>query len=202
MRPKKRSCSRRCIERFCWSTLKASPAFVMAGLVPAIHVFRCMQPRRGCPARGRARRDFVGRRRSVVQVWGQTPGMNPSPDRAFSQDRRAHHAVKSPNRGSMLDPSLRVDSLRFAASGCVVFHDKIPRPAATDPLQDAAMCFAARNGMVGVKANYRLAPAHPSPSGARDVAAAPHGSSRRGSRPADARTRPRDRGAGPALMWF
>ena len=45
-------------------------------------------------------------------------------------------------------------------------------PAAADPLQDAAMCFAARNGMVGVKANYRLAPANPWPSGARDVAAA------------------------------
>jgi acetyl esterase/lipase len=45
-------------------------------------------------------------------------------------------------------------------------------PAAPDPLQDAAMCFAARNGMVGVKMNYRLAPANPWPSGARDVAAA------------------------------
>jgi acetyl esterase/lipase len=45
-------------------------------------------------------------------------------------------------------------------------------PAATDPLQDAAMCFAARNGMVGVRMTYRLAPAHPWPSGARDVAAA------------------------------
>jgi acetyl esterase/lipase len=40
-----------------------------------------------------------------------------------------------------------------------------------DPLQDAAMCFAARNGMVGVKINYRLAPANPWPSGTRDVAA-------------------------------
>jgi len=34
------------------------------------------------------------------------------------------------------------------------------------------MCFAARNGMVGVKVAYRLAPANPWPSGARDVAAA------------------------------
>jgi acetyl esterase/lipase len=39
-------------------------------------------------------------------------------------------------------------------------------------LQDAAMCFAARNGMVGVKVNYRLAPANPWPAGAKDVAAA------------------------------
>jgi len=50
------------------------------------------------------------------------------------------------------------------------FSGDAPVPA--DPLQDAAMCFAARNGMVGVKVNYRLAPAHPWPSGARDVAAA------------------------------
>ncbi len=40
------------------------------------------------------------------------------------------------------------------------------------PLQDAAMCFAARNGMVGVKMAYRLAPANPWPAGAKDVAAA------------------------------
>jgi acetyl esterase/lipase len=39
-------------------------------------------------------------------------------------------------------------------------------------LQDAAMCFAARNGMVGVKVAYRLAPANPWPTGAKDVAAA------------------------------
>lgn len=39
-------------------------------------------------------------------------------------------------------------------------------------LQDAAMCFAARNGMVGVKIAYRLAPANPWPAGAKDVAAA------------------------------
>ena len=40
------------------------------------------------------------------------------------------------------------------------------------PMQDAAMCFAARHGMVGVRVSYRLAPANPWPSGARDVAAA------------------------------
>jgi acetyl esterase/lipase len=40
------------------------------------------------------------------------------------------------------------------------------------PMQDAAMCFAARHGMVGVRMSYRLAPASPWPSGARDVAAA------------------------------
>lgn len=45
-------------------------------------------------------------------------------------------------------------------------------PDAAGALQDAAMCFAARNGMVGVKATYRPAPANPWPAGARDVAAA------------------------------
>jgi acetyl esterase/lipase len=39
-------------------------------------------------------------------------------------------------------------------------------------IEDEAMCFAARHGMVGVKVNYRLAPANPWPAGARDVAAA------------------------------
>ena len=39
-------------------------------------------------------------------------------------------------------------------------------------LLDEAMCFAARNGMVGVKITYRLAPAYPWPAGAKDVAAA------------------------------
>ena len=40
------------------------------------------------------------------------------------------------------------------------------------PLQDQAMCFAARHGMVGVKVAYRPAPANPWPAGAKDVAAA------------------------------
>ena len=39
-------------------------------------------------------------------------------------------------------------------------------------IQDEAMCFAARNGMIGVRVNYRLAPAAPWPMGATDVAAA------------------------------
>jgi acetyl esterase/lipase len=45
-------------------------------------------------------------------------------------------------------------------------------PDIAGPIQDAAMCFAARNGMIGVKMAYRLAPANPWPAGARDVAAA------------------------------
>jgi acetyl esterase/lipase len=45
-------------------------------------------------------------------------------------------------------------------------------PDAQAPMQNAAMCFAARHGMVGVRMSYRLAPANPWPSGARDVAAA------------------------------
>jgi len=45
-------------------------------------------------------------------------------------------------------------------------------PDVSPALQDQAMCFAARNGMVGVKVSYRLAPANPWPAGARDVAAA------------------------------
>jgi acetyl esterase/lipase len=45
-------------------------------------------------------------------------------------------------------------------------------PDAASSVQDQAMCFAVRNGMVGVRVNYRLAPANPWPTGARDVAAA------------------------------
>jgi acetyl esterase/lipase len=45
-------------------------------------------------------------------------------------------------------------------------------PDAAGQLQDEAMCFAAHNGMVGVKVTYRPAPANPWPAGAKDVAAA------------------------------
>jgi acetyl esterase/lipase len=45
-------------------------------------------------------------------------------------------------------------------------------PDIAGALQDAAVCFAARNGMIGVKMAYRLAPASPWPAGAKDVAAA------------------------------
>jgi hypothetical protein len=44
--------------------------------------------------------------------------------------------------------------------------------ARDNTLQDKAMCFAARNGMVGVSMTYRLAPTAGWPAGARDVAAA------------------------------
>ena len=52
------------------------------------------------------------------------------------------------------------------------FSAEYAEPDAQATGQDSAMCFAARHGMVGVKMSYRLAPANPWPSGARDVAAA------------------------------
>jgi acetyl esterase/lipase len=58
--------------------------------------------------------------------------------------------------------------LMFVAGESFVGEGGMPAAA----VQDQAMCFAARNGMVGVKVNYRLAPANPWPSGAQDVAAA------------------------------
>lgn len=45
-------------------------------------------------------------------------------------------------------------------------------PELSRQIQDQAMCFAARNGMIGVRVNYRLAPAATWPAGASDVAAA------------------------------
>lgn len=50
--------------------------------------------------------------------------------------------------------------------------DDGPADASTSALQDAALCFAARHDMVGVRMSYRLAPASPWPAGAKDVAAA------------------------------
>jgi acetyl esterase/lipase len=44
--------------------------------------------------------------------------------------------------------------------------------ATASAMQDQAMCFAARHGMVGVRMSYRLAPAASWPAGAKDVAAA------------------------------
>ena len=52
------------------------------------------------------------------------------------------------------------------------FADENGTADASGALQDAAMCFAARNGMVGVTVSYRPAPANPWPAGAQDVAAA------------------------------
>jgi dienelactone hydrolase len=52
------------------------------------------------------------------------------------------------------------------------FADENSSPDAADPVQDAAICYAARHGMVGVRVTYRRAPSNPWPSGARDVAAA------------------------------
>jgi acetyl esterase/lipase len=60
--------------------------------------------------------------------------------------------------------------LLFVAGESFASNDGAPDIAAT--MQEAAMCFAARNGMVGVRVNHRLAPANPWPAGAKDVAAA------------------------------
>src|SRR3954467_6190414 len=45
-------------------------------------------------------------------------------------------------------------------------------PELSRQIQDQAMCFAARNDMIGVRVNYRLAPSATWPAGATDVAAA------------------------------
>jgi acetyl esterase/lipase len=60
--------------------------------------------------------------------------------------------------------------LLFVAGESFSADNAAPDPHS--PMQDAAMCFAARHGMVGVRMSYRLAPANPWPSGAKDVAAA------------------------------
>jgi len=50
--------------------------------------------------------------------------------------------------------------------------DGATQDADASAMQDQAMCFAARHGMVGVRMSYRLAPAASWPAGAKDVAAA------------------------------
>jgi acetyl esterase/lipase len=71
--------------------------------------------------------------------------------------------------GDTKEPARR-PVLLFVAGESFVGESSTPDAAA--PLQDKAMCFAARHGMVGVKMAYRQAPANPWPAGARDVAAA------------------------------
>jgi acetyl esterase/lipase len=67
-------------------------------------------------------------------------------------------------------PAIPRPVLLFVAGESFSAEDTAPDAQA--PMRDAAMCFAARHGMVGVRMSYRLAPANPWPSGARDVAAA------------------------------
>ena len=69
-----------------------------------------------------------------------------------------------------IDPATPRPVLLFVAGESFSAEDTAPD--AQVPIQDAAMCFAARHGMVGVRMSYRLAPANPWPSGAKDVAAA------------------------------
>jgi acetyl esterase/lipase len=72
--------------------------------------------------------------------------------------------------GSADDPAIPRPVLLFVAGES--FSTEHAAPDGQTPVQDAAMCFAARHGMIGVVMSYRLAPANPWPSGARDVAAA------------------------------
>src|SRR5260370_2243159 len=71
--------------------------------------------------------------------------------------------------GDTKEPARR-PVLLFVAGESFVGESSTPDVAG--PMQDEAICFAARHGMVGAKMAYRLAPAHPWPAGARDVAAA------------------------------
>jgi acetyl esterase/lipase len=68
------------------------------------------------------------------------------------------------------DPAVPRPVLLFVAGKSFSAEDSASDAQA--PVQDAAMCFAARHGMIGVRMSYRLAPANPWPSGAKDVAAA------------------------------
>jgi acetyl esterase/lipase len=72
--------------------------------------------------------------------------------------------------GADIAPAIPRPVLLFVAGESFSVEDAAPD--AQVPIQDAAMCFAARHGMVGVRMSYRLAPANTWPSGARDVAAA------------------------------
>jgi triacylglycerol lipase len=61
----------------------------------------------------------------------------------------------------------------FVHGGGFVAGNKRGVPGSpAEPFYDNFMLFAAKNGMVGVNATYRLAPANPWPAGVEDVAAA------------------------------
>ena len=80
-------------------------------------------------------------------------------------DQNVLDVASSDSRGTASRPVLLfVAGENFAGENGV--------PDFTGPLQDVAMCFAARNGMVGVRMAYPLAPDNPWPGGAKDVAAA------------------------------
>src|SRR6267143_6759315 len=80
-------------------------------------------------------------------------------------DQNVLDVASSDSRGAASRPVLL-----FVAGESFAGENGIPD--FTGPLQDVAMCFAARNAMVGVRMAYRLAPDNPWPGGAKDVAAA------------------------------
>jgi acetyl esterase/lipase len=80
-------------------------------------------------------------------------------------DQNVLDVASSDSRGTASRPVLL-----FVAGESFAGENGIPD--FTGPLQDVAMCFAARHAMIGVRMAYPLAPANPWPGGAKDVAAA------------------------------
>jgi acetyl esterase/lipase len=137
---------------------------------------------------------FTGAVRSAESSWEGPAYLvkvgldvdGPSPSAAVSDETKSCEGVTF-SRNLRYGESEQ--NVLDVATGSPAAAPSIPRPvllfvagdsfsadnAAADaeaPVQDAAMCFAAHHGMIGVRMSYRLAPANAWPSGARDVAAA------------------------------
>jgi acetyl esterase/lipase len=130
----------------------------------------------------------------AMMTAGSAPGLAPA-----LQDRPVVSIGLLSGSAPTLDPAPSCDQVSFTRNlrygefdrnmldvATTPSKDTTPRPVLlvvagdtftdtggdVDALRDEAMCFAVRQGMVGVSMSYRLAPAAPWPAGARDVAAA------------------------------
>jgi acetyl esterase/lipase len=107
-----------------------------------------------------------------VKAADAAPDQKPCAGVAFSRNLKYGESdlnVLDVAAGETRDASPRPVLLFVAGE---TFAGESGAPDAASSIPDQAMCFAAGHGMVGVRMNYRLAPANPWPSGARDVAAA------------------------------